>query len=62
VIKPKSNPWVNVAAFFRAKKRGMKAIQANRPEPYLGKDKNKSIPLKTAKKTVLCVNKLIEPD
>jgi hypothetical protein len=40
----------------------MKAIQANRPEPYLGKDKNKSMPLKTAKKTILRVNKPIEPD
>jgi hypothetical protein len=39
-----------VTFFCRAKKRGMKAIQANTPDPYLGKDKNNKNPLKHAGK------------
>jgi hypothetical protein len=51
-----------VEAFFRAKKRGIKAIQANTPPPYLGKDKNNKKPLKTAKKTVSLVNPVLTLD
>ena len=59
-MKPKNNPCEILTTFFRAKKRGINATQANSPEPYLGKDRNNKNPLKKAGKILLIAKDFIE--
>jgi hypothetical protein len=61
-IKPRSSAHVIDFVSFKAQNRGIRAIQAIKPEPYLGNDKNNSMPLRAAKsklfqeKSVFCAD------